>query len=449
MEGDQQRDRTPTAASTSSEDFFSSYQFPASPCAPERSNTARNPLLTDPGTSRPSSLCDRRGSANTPIRISRRLGTSAAPTVRSVPTAHSHGQSTGPSAPSTQLFIAGRRSSTASIPRHPSWRDLSAAHPPINRRWSVQSVVSSRSSAHVIDRRRRSVASAPHFKTSQPRRTCALEPRTPLRPLSAAEGSPTSGLADFLRETGPEMAPPELDKLIDMRQRHSLDGLPPAGTPRSAPFPLGRGFGDPPRLRRLPSIDAGIIKPEVEGPREGHPLSCSAAPSSPSLEIADQRSGPLRPRNMLARSPVVDEQDAAATARALLATLSEEPPSALLRGATSSTRVCSGPNGAGTFPSRRLSRVEGSSRRLAPVSPGEAARWRAPAELRPSPTRTELVNVVPTLPRHTRRASHHGKRRSIASLRGESDQSSWPMTAHAHPANVSLRQFLSPMIRTY
>ncbi|GAA5872266.1 hypothetical protein JCM3774_003330 [Rhodotorula dairenensis] len=346
--GKKQEVRIPMAAATSSEDFFASYQFPAGARAPELSPPGRDPLPTDPRTSRPPSLCDRRAASNGPIRISQRAGISAAPVVRAIPTVHS--------------------------------------------------------------------------------------------PRQSMESSPTSSLADFFRETGPETAPPELDKLISVPRRHSLDGVLPDGTPKNAHFPLGRGLADPPRLprlRRLSSIDTGFVKPEEVGAGERQqrrPLSCSAVPSSPTLGLADilQGSGPPRSRTMLARSPVIDEQDAAATARALLETLSEEPPSAHLRGSTPRAGVGSSFNGARTFPTRRGSRVEAP-----PLNDSTSGR----GESRLAPPGAELVNVVPTYPRSGRRPSQqnsdrYGKRRSIASLCSGTDRSFWAPNAHAHPASV-------------
>ncbi|GAA5992014.1 hypothetical protein JCM10908_000699 [Rhodotorula pacifica] len=444
-----QRDEDVT---TSNDDPLSSYQFPPSPNAPERVDASSV-------NTRPPNPPDRHPCSQAPVRISHRAASSLAPTVRSLPTA---GASAGPSTTSSQHrvlnqprdFIASRRSSTASIPRRPSRPDLGTTSPSLSRRASLQSVNSRRSSTHTLGSRRGSVAplsTMPSSRLSQSRRDSNLEPRAPLRQLNAAEGSPTSSLAEFLRETGPEMGLPDLDKLIVKPRRHSVDVDGENRSPRAPHFPLGRGVGEMPRLRRFSAAEANPAteerrpSPTTEQERN---VSRPSGPRSPSLELAEILYGsgpPRRQSQLLARSPLINDQEVVATSRALLETLTEEPPSAALLPTTPRARKRWTFNGPTPF---QLSRSPPATEcQLSPTAPASPPLPRANEPELPAPVaaRTEVVNVVPTYARPTERRDSQQqrqrdlKRRSIASMRilgGPTDKSPWERSAQAHPANV-------------
>ena len=438
-----ERDDLPTSQPANpSANHFSAYQFPPSSEASE----AGDSLPSSSTTSRP--FASARGASTAPIRVSQRTGSVIAPVVRSVPTVQpKHGPATV-SSTQPREFIAGRRSSTASIPRRPSRPDLGAVSPALSRRASLQSVNPRRSSTHAIVRRRSSVApltSLPAPTTSSPR----LTPRTPLRPLSATEVSPTSSLAEFFSKTGPDTAPPELNKLISIARRYSVDGDQPA--PR-AHFPLGRGMGEPPRLRRLSVTSAALFRPADLSAAENtqpRPLSPPAERCSPSTDSSGlpPASEPTRPRLLMARSPVVDEEEAAATSRALLETLNEEPPQSRSPEAAASRRRKRWTfNGAASSSAQSGSRggTTPSPSRSPAVPSEDSTAGRSP----PGLTRIEVVSVVPTYAPSRRRSSqqtlHHDfKRRSVTSLRslsGANVKSPAERKARAHPANVSLER---------
>lgn len=444
------RDNLPTGdPSNSSTNHFSAYHFPPSTQASE--SGGRMPSSSTSSRH----LVSTRGATTAPIRVSQRTGPVNAPVVRSVPTVQAkHGPSTN-SSTQPREFIAGRRSSTASIPRRPSRPDLGAVSPALSRRASLQSVDPRRSSTHGVVRRRSSVApltSLPASTASFPR----LTPRTPLRPLSA-EVSPTSSLAEFFRKTGPETAPPELNKLISISGRYSVDDEHEDA--RNAHFPLGRGMGEPPRLRRLSVTSAALFSPidlSVTDDTQLRPLSPSTERSSSTTDSSGlpPASEPSH-RLLMARSPVVDEEEAAATSRALLETLSEEPLHSRIPGAAASRR-----RKRWTFNGAAFSSAQSGQREVATPSPAQSPAIPsedsgAPLAGRSPPgmTRIEVVSVVPTHAPVRRRSSqqtiqHDIKRRSVASLRslgGANDKSAAERNAPAHaahPANVSLERAL-------
>ena len=437
-----ERDDVPTSDLTNpSTNHFSTYQFPPSPRASETGDSGRGPVPSSSTTSRP--FPSARGASTAPIRVSQRTGSAIAPVVRSVPTVQpKHGPVTG-SSTQPREFIAGRRSSTASIPRRPSRPDLGAVSPALSRRASLQSVNPRRSSTHGVVRRRSSVApltSLPTSTASFPR----LTPRTPLRPLSATEVSPTSSLAEFFSKTGPDTAPPELNKLISIPRRYPVDDE--REDLRNAHFPLGRGMGEPPQLRRLSVTSAALFRPadlsaaENTQPRPLSPPTERFVSSTDSSDLPPATE-PTRPRLLMARSPVVDEEEAAATSRALLETLNEEPPQSRSPEAAASRRRKRWTFNGAASSSAQLGSHDGrtpSPSRSPAVPPEDLAAGRSP----PGLTRIEVVSVVPTYAPARRRASqqtlHHDfKRRSVASLRSLSGA-----VDKSPPANVSLERLL-------
>lgn len=178
-----------------------------------------------------------------PVRISRQP--SSASIVRAVPTNPTNppaprgsisSQGTATNAASTRVvrpqksreFIAGRRGSTATVgSRRRSRADLDS--PTESRRTSVHSAVSRRGSARYAAEhegagggtgsgasRRASVPAVPRLPGAMPLPlTKRMEPRPPVKTSQdPLERSPTSDLADFLRDSGPQMRSPEMDRLL-------------------------------------------------------------------------------------------------------------------------------------------------------------------------------------------------------------------------------------------
>ncbi|GAA6049505.1 hypothetical protein JCM3770_000820 [Rhodotorula araucariae] len=234
-----------------------SYQFP-----PSSSSSAPAPPDHPPPSPttrrRPSALHQRPPSwhqaanPSSPVRISSRpLSASfvrAVPTNPPAPRASISSQASTVSASARTVrgqksreFIAGRRSSTTATMRHRRSRaDLDS--PTESRRASVHSHVSRRGSARRASEDEPSAGSAGVRRLSvppmPPRPSAAsggswqaealpmspmpplvpvkrMEPRAPVKPLpNPLERSPTSDLAEFLRDSGPEMRSPEMDTVL-------------------------------------------------------------------------------------------------------------------------------------------------------------------------------------------------------------------------------------------
>ncbi|GAA5932487.1 hypothetical protein JCM3775_005933 [Rhodotorula graminis] len=195
------------------------------------------------------------------VRISRQLSSGsivrAVPTNPPAPRPSDSAQSSAPRPTSTPTlrsqksreFIAGRRGSTASIPRRRSRADLDT--PGESRRTSAYSSVSRRNSAWLsgegvgggaggttTSSRRASVPAVPRLPGAAlslddhrgdvpsslaafPSIAKRMQPRPPVKAQQAPhERSPTSDLADFLRDSGPEMLSPEMDNVLaSVRER--------------------------------------------------------------------------------------------------------------------------------------------------------------------------------------------------------------------------------------
>ncbi|GAA5913181.1 hypothetical protein JCM8208_001693 [Rhodotorula glutinis] len=216
-----------------------------------------------------------------PVRISRQLSTGSI--VRAVPTNPPaprpsdsvQSSSTAPSGAPTlrsqksREFVAGRRGSTASIPRRRSRADLDT--PGESRRTSAHSTLSRRNSAWLAGEggssggtgssaRRASVPAVPrlpgtatstdgqHGDSSSsfaafPSAAKRMQPRAPVKAQQAPhERSPTSDLADFLRDSGPEMLSPEMDNVLASvreRRRSSVADNVLNTAPGAQLFPAG------------------------------------------------------------------------------------------------------------------------------------------------------------------------------------------------------------------
>ncbi|GJN91514.1 hypothetical protein Rhopal_004537-T1 [Rhodotorula paludigena] len=262
----------PPTASTSAAPPFASQPLP--PDDAPTPTPRRRPLSTH---SRPPSYHQRPpswhqgGGPASPVRISSRP--SSASFVRAVPTnpAPSRGSVSSqttvtPGTPRTvrgqksRDFIAGRKGSTAaSMPgasKRRSRADLGSPPGPSSRRASVHSHFSRRGSIRSAGRAAGETAddetpppvpsvdrrlSAPtHSLESNGRRPSAspslparldaypapmpfppkrMEPRPPVKPLNPLERSPTSDLAEFLRDSGPDMRSPEMDNVLASSRR--------------------------------------------------------------------------------------------------------------------------------------------------------------------------------------------------------------------------------------
>ncbi|GAA5852956.1 hypothetical protein JCM9279_000092 [Rhodotorula babjevae] len=280
----------PPAPQASSQATSASYQFPPTSTASATGAAAPADLSTPrPRESAASSSTARRRpsswhqavNATSPIRISRQP--SLGSIVRAVPTNPSATRSTdsgrssnikSAGAPTVRSqksreFVAGRRGSSASIPRRLSRADLDTLAD--SRRTSAYSVHSRRGSAWPASEvaggsgastsaRRASVAAVPRLpaaassadgqRRDSSTHTAAsasaakrMQPRPPAKAQQAPlERSPTSDLADFLRDSGPEMRSPEMDNVLASvrgRRRSSVAENVLNTAPGAQLFPAG------------------------------------------------------------------------------------------------------------------------------------------------------------------------------------------------------------------
>ncbi|BGP36622.1 hypothetical protein JCM10449v2_000523 [Rhodotorula kratochvilovae] len=264
-----------------------SYQFPPSSSSASAAPPPDYPAPSPTTRRRPPSWHQRPPSwhqaANpaSPVRISSRpLSASfvrAVPTNPPAPRASISSQATVTPASARTIrgqksreFIAGRRSSTTATMRHrrsradldsPSESRRASVHSHVSRRGSTRraseddtNVGAGASSSSAARRlsvpavpRRPSTASDAGWQTDASAPTPPLvpakrmEPRAPVKPLpNPHERSPTSDLAEFLRDSGPEMRSPEMDTVLASsrrRRRSSItDNLLQAG-PAAQLFP--------------------------------------------------------------------------------------------------------------------------------------------------------------------------------------------------------------------
>ncbi|GAA5898688.1 hypothetical protein JCM6882_000898 [Rhodosporidiobolus microsporus] len=227
-------------------------------------------------SSRPSSVYSTGAAPSSPVRISSRTTPTSASFVRAVPTnpptptassaprgSVSSMTTVVPGTPRTlrgqksREFIAGRKGTTTAtmnaVGKRRSRADLQTPSLPGSRRSSVASgaerrgsrrgsargageedednadaehlavpplptAPSSSSSAALADRRPSAVSEAGWATDTAPsplmRPRSRMEPRAPIKPQNPLERSPTSDLAEFLRDSGPEMHSPEMDSVL-------------------------------------------------------------------------------------------------------------------------------------------------------------------------------------------------------------------------------------------
>ncbi|GAA6006423.1 hypothetical protein JCM10207_004928, partial [Rhodosporidiobolus poonsookiae] len=250
-------------------DASPSYQFPPSTAPPDYTAPAPSPRRRPPSwhTSRPPSWHQGGAVPPSPARSTHRNVPASAPFVRAVPTNPANPAPRGsvssqttvtPGTPRTirgqksREFSAGRKGSSATIRNRRSRADLHTPPLPGSRRSSLASQGGRRGSSQGSPRaeedeqdrerfephlpvpsplsasRRPSAMSDSGWMTESspvPRSGSRMEPRAPVKPQNPLERSPTSDLADFLRESGPEMHSPEMDTVLSssrQRRRSSI-----------------------------------------------------------------------------------------------------------------------------------------------------------------------------------------------------------------------------------
>ncbi|GAA5857137.1 hypothetical protein JCM8547_007980 [Rhodosporidiobolus lusitaniae] len=211
----------PSASSSAYLDPSPSYQFPP----PDYTVSAPSPRRRPPSWHQNSAnSLHGAASPSSPVRISSRSGSSAS-FVRAVPTNPTPRGSVSsqvtvvPGTPHTlrgqksRDFLVGRKGSTATVQKRRSRADLQTPPLPGSRRSSFGSSAGRRPSA---------MSDSGWITESSPipRPTSRMEPRAPIKPQNPLERSPTSDLAEFLRDSGPDMHSPEMDNVLaTSRQR--------------------------------------------------------------------------------------------------------------------------------------------------------------------------------------------------------------------------------------
>jgi len=348
----------PASAAAASDD----YQFPptaaasaAASAAPADLSTPRprqQAALTATARRRPTSWHQAAANPTSSVRISRQP--SSGSIVRAVPTNPPVARPTDSTSPSgsaptgtptlrsqkSREFVAGRRGSTASIPRRRSRADLDT--PAESRRTSAYSTYSRRGSAWLsgegvgvggtgTSARRASVPAVPRLPGAAPSANGQrsesstdasasaatakrMQPRAPVKAQQAPhERSPTSDLADFLRDSGPEMRSVEMDNLLASareRRRSSVAENLLSTAPGAHLFPAGTTssrslFGQSQAAAHLAGLalytmgDKGdavemLCEPQLDG-RRGPSVSDDALVPPPVPPKHEAR-GPTTPR---------------------------------------------------------------------------------------------------------------------------------------------------------